>query len=166
MGMPGPPDPALLNSRSSRPNVSLVLWKSARTASGWLISVATASISAPPGFAAAAVSSSFSARRPASTTEYPAACNARLTARPMPLPAPVTSAIFICLLQDRLRRLRRFLLVLALGVRALPHRPRLEEFFDHVRAAALRTLLRHGFAPRHEIALRPAVAAEERLPLF
>src|ERR1700722_1022506 len=39
------------------------------------------------------VRSSSDARRPANTTEYPAECNARLTARPMPLPAPVTSAI-------------------------------------------------------------------------
>ena len=41
--------------------------------------------------AMAAVRSSSAARRPASTTEYPAEFSARLTARPMPLPAPVTS---------------------------------------------------------------------------
>src|SRR5262249_3344974 len=33
-----------------------------------------------------------SARRPATTTRYPPAASARLTARPIPLPPPVTSA--------------------------------------------------------------------------
>jgi ADP-ribosyl-[dinitrogen reductase] hydrolase len=40
-----------------------------------------------------AVFSSSEARRPASATEYPADCNFKATARPMPLPAPVTNAI-------------------------------------------------------------------------
>jgi hypothetical protein len=44
-----------------------------------------------------AVPWSDAARRPASTTEYPAFCSATLTARPIPLPAPVTIAIFPCM---------------------------------------------------------------------
>src|ERR1019366_10691278 len=87
--------PALLNNTSSRPKASFVLANSALTAPGSPTSVGTASISPPPSRAMAAVRSSSAARRPASTTEYPAPCNARLTARPMPLPAPVTSAILL-----------------------------------------------------------------------
>ncbi len=49
----------------------------------------------PCGSAAAAVRCNSASRRPASTTEYPARCSVRLTARPIPLPAPVTRAIFI-----------------------------------------------------------------------
>src|SRR5690242_2322855 len=61
----------------------------------------------PPGLAAAAVCSSCAFRRPASTTEYPASCKARLAARPIPLPAPVTTAILLvisihCHLESRL----------------------------------------------------------------
>src|SRR5262245_40472600 len=41
-----------------------------------------------------AVSSSVWDRRPASTTQKPAPASVRLTARPMPLPAPVTTATF------------------------------------------------------------------------
>ena len=57
------------------------------------MSAGATSIPPAEGCAAAAVRSSSATRRPASTTEYPAACKARLAARPMPLPAPVTSAI-------------------------------------------------------------------------
>src|SRR5437016_4428978 len=91
--MPGALMPALLKSTSNRLKASLVRAKSARTRSGLLTSVGTGSIWPPEGFAKAAVCSSSATRRPASTTEYPADCNARLTARPMPLLAPVTSAI-------------------------------------------------------------------------
>src|SRR5665213_4050354 len=87
MGTPGAPMPALLKSTSSRPKVSLVLAKSARTDSGWPTSVGTTSIPVPD-----AVCSSCAARRPARTTRYPAAHKARLAARPIPLPAPVTRA--------------------------------------------------------------------------
>src|ERR1039458_488227 len=93
MGMAGAVAPALLKSRSRRPNASLILAKSARTERGSPTSVGTGSIVPPEGSPDAAVRSSSAARRPASATEYPAACKARLTARPMPLPAPVTSAI-------------------------------------------------------------------------
>ncbi len=65
---------------------------SAFTDSCFATSVGTVS-TLPPSFDAdAAVASRASARRPASTTEYPADCSARLTAFPMPLPAPVTTA--------------------------------------------------------------------------
>src|SRR5580658_1459177 len=93
--MPGAPMPALLNNKSRRPKTSLALANSARTASGSPTSVGTASIWLPEGAALLAVRSSSTARRPASTTEYPAPCSARLTARPMPLPAPVTKAILL-----------------------------------------------------------------------
>src|SRR5689334_806670 len=94
MGIPGALVPALLNRTSSRPNISCVLAKSALTESGLLTSVGTASIFPPEDFADAAVLSSSAARRPASTTEYPADCKVMATARPIPLPAPVTSATF------------------------------------------------------------------------
>jgi hypothetical protein len=45
-------------------------------------------------FASAAVSSSISRRRPASTTANPTSSSASADARPMPLPAPVMTAIF------------------------------------------------------------------------
>ena len=49
----------------------------------------------PPAFApSAATSSSLSLRRPASTTVKPAFISASAAARPTPVPAPVTSAIF------------------------------------------------------------------------
>src|ERR1019366_1662575 len=81
--------PALLNRTSSRPKVSRVLANSARTESGLVTSVGTLSILPPVADADAAVRSNGSARRPASTTEYPADCSATETA----LPAPVTRAI-------------------------------------------------------------------------
>src|ERR1019366_6826667 len=85
--------PALLNRTSSRPKVSRVLANSARTESGLVTSVGTLSILPPVADADAAVRANGSARRPASTTEYPADWSARATARPMPLPAPVTREI-------------------------------------------------------------------------
>ena len=44
-------------------------------------------------------------RRPASTTEYPCFRSARLAARPIPLPAPVTSAILFVITQKIIARL-------------------------------------------------------------
>src|ERR1019366_5404248 len=85
--------PALLKRRSRRPKASWVLANSALTEFGSVTSVGTGSILPPDAVADAAVRSSGSERRPASTTEYPAELSARETARPMPLPAPVTSAI-------------------------------------------------------------------------
>jgi len=93
MGIAGAFLPALLNSRSSRPNASRMRVNNARTLSGLLTSATTGSILPPAGFAKAAVASKVSVLRPAKTTENPAACKPRLTARPIPLPAPVTNAI-------------------------------------------------------------------------
>src|ERR1017187_8996788 len=73
MGMAGAVAPALLKSRSRRPNASLILAKSARTERGSPTSVGTGSIVPPEGSPDAAVRSSSAARRPASATEYPAA---------------------------------------------------------------------------------------------
>ena len=84
--------PALLKSRSRRPNSPLILANRASTDSGLPTSVGTASIRPPCESAEAAVASNWVARRPASATEYPAACSPSAAARPMPLPAPVTSA--------------------------------------------------------------------------
>src|SRR5579864_1002664 len=89
MGTPGAPMPALLKSTSNLPNTSLVLAKRARTESGLPTSVGTTR--SPED----AVCSSCAARRPARTTWYPAACKARLAARPIPLPAPVTRATLV-----------------------------------------------------------------------
>src|ERR1039457_4818492 len=55
------------------------------------------------------------------------------------------------------------LLVLAIRVGTLQHRPGLQPLLHHVRAAALGALLLHRLAPGHEVAIRPAVAAVERL---
>ena len=66
IGTAGVPMPALLNRRSRRPNSFLVRANSALIDSGSLTSVGTASVLALP--ASLAVSSSLSARRPASTT--------------------------------------------------------------------------------------------------
>ncbi len=89
---PGPNVPALLNSRSSRPNRSRTAAKSASTSSASVTSVVTHSASVSP--APAAVSASGSARRPASASDQPAPARARATARPIPDPAPVTTATF------------------------------------------------------------------------
>ena len=66
IGTAGAPMPALLNSRSSRPYSCLARANSALIDSGSLTSVGTDSVLALP--ASFLVSSSFSARRPASTT--------------------------------------------------------------------------------------------------
>jgi hypothetical protein len=49
----------------------------------------------PAALAKLAVFSSSATRRPVSTTEYPADCKAILAPRPIPLPAPVTSATLL-----------------------------------------------------------------------
>src|SRR5262245_16366620 len=85
--------PALLNSRSSRPNSCLVRANSALIDAGSVTSVGTASVGALP--AALAVASSASLRRPASTTVQPAFASPSAEALPMPLPAPVTIAILL-----------------------------------------------------------------------
>src|SRR5947208_1070607 len=90
-GTAGAPMPALLKSRSSRPNVSLVRAKSARTEAGSPTSVTTASVR-EPGLASRTTDSRASLRRPASATAYPSLRRASAEALPMPLPAPVTIA--------------------------------------------------------------------------
>ena len=88
-GTAGAPTPALLNNRSSRPNRSSIAANSASTLATSRTSVgcttASPEINEP-------VSTNASARRPASTTLNPSAANPTATARPMPLPAPVTRA--------------------------------------------------------------------------
>ena len=63
--------PALLKRRSSFPNRSLVLLNKLFTASGSVTSVGTARLDAADWVLIRIVSSRASARRPASTTEYP-----------------------------------------------------------------------------------------------
>src|SRR5262245_13476261 len=85
--------PALLKRTSSRPNVSLAAAKRLRMAATSETSVGTTSARAAATLASATVASSASLRRPARATEYPSWKNARATALPTPLPAPVTRAI-------------------------------------------------------------------------
>src|ERR1035441_525945 len=67
------------------------------------------------------------------------------------------------LLRQSLHRNQHGLLVLAIRIRTLQHRPGLQPLLHHVRAPALGTLLLPGIAPSDEVAIRPAVAAVERL---
>jgi hypothetical protein len=67
---------------------SAAIWAGSET------SVGTASVRGGGARASAAVSSSMSRRRPARTTFQPASMRAWAEARPMPLPAPVMTAIF------------------------------------------------------------------------
>src|SRR4051794_13199566 len=77
--------PALLNRRSTRSRPL----NSPRTASASVTSVGmTVAWSEPP-----AVSRSVSSRRPASATVHPESSSARATSRPIPEPAPVTTAV-------------------------------------------------------------------------
>src|SRR3989454_12438860 len=89
-GTAGAPVPALLKSRSSRPNVSFVFANSAFTDAGSPTSVGTTSVRL---LHCDAVSCSASLRRPASTTDQPSRDSATDDARPIPDPAPVTIAI-------------------------------------------------------------------------
>src|ERR1017187_7436343 len=91
--MAGALAPALVKRTSRRPKASPGAANSAPAAAGSVPGGGSERIRPPDTAADAAVRSSASARRPASTNEYPADPNARETARPIPLPAPVTSAI-------------------------------------------------------------------------
>src|ERR1700716_814241 len=84
--------PALLNSRSTRPNVSLVLSNRALTDKGSPTSVRTTNARAPAASPSAAVVSRGSRRRPARTIAYPSRPSASAAALPIPDPAPVTTA--------------------------------------------------------------------------
>src|SRR5260370_2366582 len=66
----------------------------------------------------------------------------------------------------RQNRLRSGLLVLTLGVGALPHGARLEPLLHHVGAAALRALLGYRLPPGDELAVRIPVASVQRPPLL
>jgi hypothetical protein len=93
-GTAGAPVPALLNSRSIRPNARSAASNRAWTDSGSVTSVGTAIARDRAWPARSTVSSRASRRRPASATEYPSASNARAVTRPIPDPAPVTIAAF------------------------------------------------------------------------
>src|SRR5665213_2024209 len=90
-GIAGALVPALLKSRSRRPNRALISAKRAAMDAG---SVKSAAIATAAGPAFRATSSSRALRRPVRTTVNPALAKAIAAASPMPLPAPVTSAIF------------------------------------------------------------------------
>jgi hypothetical protein len=90
----GAPVPALLNSRSSLPNVSVVLANRARTEAGSDTSAGTANARAPSAPAWATVSCNRSIRRPARETAYPSRRRASAVSLPIPVPAPVTIATF------------------------------------------------------------------------
>ena len=94
-GTGGAPEPALLNRRSNRPNVSTVVSKRSLTDFGSLTSVGTPSIRAPSFDPSATTASKGSFRRPATTTEYPSPARARATALPMPVPPPVTTPTLV-----------------------------------------------------------------------
>src|SRR5215207_3793477 len=89
----GPPIPALLKSRSTRPCRVMVTSNRLRTESSSLTSVGTGSRSRSG--CAAASSRSGAGRRPASTTSQPSAASAVATPEPIPVPAPVTTAILL-----------------------------------------------------------------------
>src|ERR1700722_16152130 len=84
--------PALLNRRSSRPNSRSTLANRALTAPGSLTFVGTGRTRLPSPLISRAVSSSASARRPASATCQPVRAKASADALPIPEPAPVTRA--------------------------------------------------------------------------
>src|SRR3954471_2149298 len=75
-----------------RPKRSSTASKSASTAAGSATSAGTASVASGTASLSAIVSSSASARRPAIATEQPKSSSASVTARPIPDPAPVTTA--------------------------------------------------------------------------
>ena len=88
--------PAAFTSTSTSPKRASTAAPIAATSSGSLTSQGNTptrpSASEP---ASAAVSASVSARRPTSATCHPSAANLIATARPTPLPAPVTTAVLI-----------------------------------------------------------------------
>src|SRR6266508_2871926 len=92
IGTSGCDRPALLNSRSTRPNVSRACSNSATTDASSLTSVGTGRSGPPMPWPCRAVCSSPAAPLPASTTDQPSPARASAAARPMPLPAPVTIA--------------------------------------------------------------------------
>src|SRR5712691_10309986 len=88
------PKPALLNSTSRRPKVSLARANSARTESGLPTSVGTPSAFPCRPSISPTTACSGSGRRPATTTANPSLARAIAEALPIPLPPPVTRATF------------------------------------------------------------------------
>ena len=88
----GPNTPALLTSRSTRPQRSRTASNSRVTDSGTVTSAGTTSADPSGAAAAAAVSARASSRRPASATCHPADSRVSAMRRPTPEPAPVTTA--------------------------------------------------------------------------
>ena len=100
--MAGVLTPALLNSKSTRPNVLTHCANRLATESSWVTSVGTASTLklGLMALASAATSSKLAARRPAKTTDQPAFNKANAVALPIPEPAPVTMAILeLCVMR-------------------------------------------------------------------
>src|SRR5580704_12934534 len=70
------------------------------------------------------------------------------------------------MLRRYFHRLLERLLKLAFPVRTLRHRSRLQPLLDQVARPAIRALLLNRLAPRHEVAIGIAVAAEECIALL
>ena len=86
--------PALLKSTSTRPCSASTAAKSAAIEDGSATSVGRTSACPSAPWISSAVSSSGSRRRPASTSANPSPASCTETARPIPEPAPVTTATF------------------------------------------------------------------------
>src|SRR5690606_6997213 len=92
---PGEPKiPALLKATSSRPYREAIDSMRRATADSSVTSTVMGSIRPLASPASFAVSASGSARRPAATTVAPSRAKARVAARPMPDPPPVTRTTF------------------------------------------------------------------------
>ena len=86
--------PALLKSRSTRPKASATVSNRSSTSPALLMSQATANALASVRPASAIAASSTALRRPQNTVFQPALSSAVATLLPMPVPAPVTMAVF------------------------------------------------------------------------
>ena len=89
-----PATPALLHTMCTRPKRASAASRRRSTASASETSVGTAMVSTPCAATAAAASSSRGTSTSASTTFIPAAANRSANARPIPLAAPVITAVF------------------------------------------------------------------------
>src|SRR5829696_751695 len=88
------PMPALLHTRCTAPNASSVASRNASTDSSDVTSVTTPTTSRPSPRSSAVVWSTSAGTTSASTTFMPSSVNFSTNARPMPWPAPVTTATF------------------------------------------------------------------------
>ena len=95
-GIAGVLTPALLNSKSTRPNVLTHCANKLATESSCVTSVGTAKTREPAfkALASSTTSSKLACLRPANTRLQPSCNKAMAVALPMPEPAPVTMAIF------------------------------------------------------------------------